>query len=352
MNHLDLFSGIGGFSLAASWVWGDEHNIVSFCEMDKFCQKVLAKHWPDVPIIDDIRDVTYERIFADTESTGLEGWKRDCENKEWEGVSGEQCNGNEVGGAVGCFCGSREQGSTKRRTTPTIDLLTGGFPCQPYSCAGKQAGSDDDRALWPEMLRVIREVRPTWVIGENVAGIINMELDQVLSDLEDSEYEAQPFLIGACCVDAPHRRDRVWIVAYSNDTGSGVGLRTDGIGQEKNKGRQGQPQPEPCKSYQNVANTGNEGLQGGEKTGNIGKNGKKPRHEHAWGCDKRGGTEWLPESRLGGMVDGVSRWLDEPDIPRVATGIKNRVNRLKSLGNAICPQVVVPIMECIKLLRR
>ena len=296
MKHLDLFSGIGGFALAASWVWGDEHNIVSFVEIDPFCQKVLAKNFPGVPIQSDIKEYKHD---------GTE-----------------------------------------------IDLLTGGFPCQPYSCAGKQAGSSDDRALWTEMLRVIREVRPTWVIGENVAGIINMELDQVLSDLENSEYEAQPFLIGACCVDAPHRRDRVWIVAYSNDTGSGVGLRTDGIGQEKNKGRQGQPQPEPCKSYQNVANTGNEGLQGDEKTGNIGKNGKKPRHEHAWGCDKRGGTEWLPESRLGGMVDGVSRWLDEPDIPRVATGIKNRVNRLKSLGNAICPQVVVPIMECIKLLRR
>ena len=126
MRHIDLFSGIGGFALAASWVW-PSHDIVTFCEKDAYCQKVLKKHWPDVPICDDIFKM----------------------------------NGADYG---------------------PIDLITGGFPCQPFSCAGKQRGASDDRFLWPEMLRIIREAQPTWVVGENVPGIIGMALDQVLID--------------------------------------------------------------------------------------------------------------------------------------------------------------------------
>ena len=127
MNHLDLFSGIGGFHLAGEMVWSDFHT-VCHVEIDPFCQKVLKKHWPDVPIHDDIRSYKHD--------------------------------------------------GTK------VALVTGGFPCQPFSQAGRQGGKADDRYLWPEMLRIIREVQPTWIIGENVAGIINMELDNVLSDLE------------------------------------------------------------------------------------------------------------------------------------------------------------------------
>jgi len=202
MKHLDLFSGIGGFALAASWVWGDEHEIVSFVEIDKFCQKVLNKHWPLVPIIEDIRDVTYERILAYAEHSRHNITENRIKTKQ---DSNESQNG--------IF---KRDGGNERTTSPTIDLLTGGFPCQPFSCAGKRRGSKDDRALWPEMLRVIQEVRPAWIIGENVAGIINMELDTVLSDLESAAYEVQSFFIPACGVDAPHRRDRVWIVAHSN----------------------------------------------------------------------------------------------------------------------------------------
>lgn len=160
MMCLDLFSGVGGFSLAASWVWGADHHIHSFVEIDPFCQKVLKKHWPGTPIHDDIRSYHHDGT--------------------------------------------------------AIDLLTGGFPCQPFSCAGKQGGAGDDRFLWPEMLRVIRDVQPTWIIGENVAGIIGMELDNVLVELEASGYACQAFVIPACAVNAPHRRDRVWIVAKSN----------------------------------------------------------------------------------------------------------------------------------------
>ena len=162
MRHLDLFSGIGGFALAASWVW-PEHEVVAFCEQDQFCQKVLSKHWPDVPVNTDIHTL----------------------------------RGDEFG---------------------SIDLVSGGFPCQPYSVAGKRRGAEDDRALWPEMLRIIKEAKPTWVLGENVAGIIKMELDKVLSDLESIGYETRAFVIPACAVNAPHRRDRVWVVAYSDAT--------------------------------------------------------------------------------------------------------------------------------------
>lgn len=159
MRHLELFSGIGGFALAASWVWGKEHEIHSFVEIDPFCQKVLKKHWPNVPIVSDIKEYRHDGT--------------------------------------------------------TIDLLTGGFPCQPFSVAGKQRGTEDDRWRWPEMFKVISEVKPRWIIGENVAGIVKMELDNCISDLEAEGYECQPFIIPACAVDAPHRRDRVWIVAYS-----------------------------------------------------------------------------------------------------------------------------------------
>lgn len=159
MRSLSLFSGIGGFDLAALWVW-PELEIVSFCEIDSFCQKVLKKHWPDVPCHSDIKTL----------------------------------RGDNFG---------------------TIDFLYGGFPCQPYSVAGKRKGKEDDRALWPEMFRVIQEAKPRWIIGENVAGFVNMGLDDCLSDLESKGYETTAFIIPACAVNAPHRRDRVWIVANS-----------------------------------------------------------------------------------------------------------------------------------------
>jgi DNA (cytosine-5)-methyltransferase 1 len=156
MRLLDLFSGIGGFSLAASWA-GIE--TVQFVEYDSYCQKVLNKNFPGVTIHGDIK--------------------------------------------------------TYRGQPGSADIISGGFPCQPFSVAGKQRGAEDDRALWSEMFRIIKEVRPSWVIGENVTGIVNMELDNVLSDLESEGYQTQAFIIPACAVDAKHRRNRVWIVAYS-----------------------------------------------------------------------------------------------------------------------------------------
>jgi len=237
MRMLDLFSGIGGFSLAASWVWGDELEIVGFVEIDKFCQKVLKKHWPDVPIYEDIKE-----------------------------LDGTQFK--------------------------SVDLITGGFPCQPFSVAGKRKGKEDDRYLWPEMFRVIQEIKPHWVISENVIGIINMELDKVLSDLESEGYETETFIIPACGVDAPHRRNRVWIVANTN---GGLLQRI---------------------KSENVV---------------IGQLFK------------------ISSIEIGSYInDSWFKGLGNYKCIRKSSRVSNRVERLKSLGNAIVPQVVYPIMKAIK----
>jgi len=229
MRHLDLFSGIGGFALAASWVWGKDHKILSFCEIEKFPQKVLKKHWPDVPCHDDIKTM----------------------------------KGDKYG---------------------RVDILTGGFPCQPYSEAGKQRGKSDNRALWPEMFRIIKEAKPRWIIGENVDGFIYMGLDTALSDLESEGYETTAFILPACSVNAQHKRSRIWIVANAKGAGKSKMF---------------------CKSRLSA---------------------------------QLGGSNWFC----------WRYWSNEPGVGRVVDGIPNRVDRLKGLGNAIVPQVVVPIMEAIK----
>lgn len=177
MTHASLFSGIGGFDLAAEWMgWQNVFN----CEIDPFCRKVLAYHFPEAKQYEDVKttDFTIHRGH--------------------------------------------------------IDVLTGGFPCQPFSLAGKRKGANDDRYLWPEMLRAIREIQPRWVVGENVLGIVNwsdgMVFEQVQADLEAAGYEVQPFLIPACAVDAPHRRNRVWFVAHRRNARSEILQRERAIG--------------------------------------------------------------------------------------------------------------------------
>lgn len=166
MTHASLFSGIGGFDLAAEWAgWTNSFN----CEIDPFCRRILKYHFPNA------------EQYADIRTTDFTIWRG------------------------------------------RIDVLTGGFPCQPFSLAGKRKGTEDERYLWPEMLRVIRTVRPRWIVGENVFGIVNwsegMVFDEVCSDLEAAGYAVQPYIIPACGVGAPHRRDRCWFVAYCADSG-------------------------------------------------------------------------------------------------------------------------------------
>jgi len=246
MRHLDVFSGIGGFALAAYWTGKIE--TVGFCEIDDYCGKILNKNFPGVPVHADIKTLKNEGQYG------------------------------------------------------TIDIITGGFPCQPFSVAGKQQGKEDNRYLWPEMLRVIQEFKPSWVLGENVTGIINMELDTVLSDLEKEDYEVQPIIIPACAKDAPHRRDRVWILAYTNRNGlpkrNWENTRTDETRKNQNRKRKTNPNISGCPS-KIISNTNEQGLEGKWEKCFI----SKEKYESIKDC----------------------RWESESGICRVANGISKRV---------------------------
>ena len=301
LTHIDLFSGIGGFALAAQWAG---FKTVAFCEIEPYCQEILKERFGAVANAN-ARDVE----CGQGERPAI------CCPENYEGTN------DYIGGRSARFF-------SDIRSFPASDyrgatLLTGGFPCQPFSQAGKRRGKEDDRYLWPEMLRVISEARPRWVLGENVAGIVTMELDRVLSDLEGEGYSCQPLIIPACAVDAKHRRDRVWIVGYAasarcNDS------RKHGGGSSSLSPRSEQPS-------QDVADA---------------ECGERERRS-AW-IGRRNGTSADVEcpSRRGSSERNV-RWLPEPDVGRVAHGIPRRVDRLKGLGNAIVPQLAYEIIAGI-----
>ena len=424
---LDLCSGIGGFSLGLEATGGFE--TVAFCEVDEFCCKVLNKHWPDVPIYKDLKEL----------------------------------------------------GNDPTRIVQEFDLICGGIPCQPFSVAGKKKGKEDDRHLWPYMHEIIKHKKPSWVIVENVGGFVNVALDDVCLDLEAQGYATQSFIIPACSVEAPHRRDRIWILGKNlEDTGRSLrkgrveqGENADEVGQgHANQSERSSSTPRSDVAYasieglegrisgdnqggqerkalsrgeeqqdevgtdtrcgsgtsteKDVSDSGRKGLQGhrgehglreaseeeqtsgrseerdvphteeldrhvdvnglsgedngqqrqglqgelGRASGNrtedvanterLGQQGQgeherpsdttKDRKGQASGTDNgsQGQTgQGHTEPGVGGMADGLSARLDghfgfevEPDIPRVATGIPERVNRLKALGNSIVPQIV------------
>lgn len=272
MKMLDLFTGIGGFSLAAHWMGWET---IAFVEWNPFCQKVLKKNFPNVPVYGDI--------------------------KQFDGT----------------------------KYNRTIDLICGGFPCQPFSTAGNRKGKNDDRYLWHEMLRVIKEVKPTWIVGENVAGLLTMEngsiLDGILTDLENEGYQTQTFIIPACAVQAPHRRDRVWIIAYSNECASrrNAGKLPRTNGQSRVQKRQSiQP---PCQPDNDVANPNSQRSEWTECA-------ISGFNQFDWT------THWYEvATKLCGTHDGISARLD-----------KNRAKRLKALGNAVVPQVVFEIFKAIE----
>ena len=415
---LDICSGIGGFSLGLESTGG--FDTVAFCEFDDFCRKVLNKHWPDVPIYKDLKEI----------------------------------------------------GNEPERIIQDFDLICGGIPCQPFSVAGKKKGKEDDRHLWPYMYEIIKHKKPSWVIVENVGGFVNVALDDVCLDLETQGYATQSFIIPACSVEAPHRRDRIWILG-KNLENPGRALRQGRIEQGENADEVGQGDADQLErsggtSRSDVANSQLKGLEGqhgdsssqrGQDEGSLsgtegssrtdedvpnssgqrleghrGEHGLREASEeeqtsrrsqerdvsHAKELDRNvddnghsgqgdgqqrqglqgelGGassnraedvanTERLgqqgqgeherpsntekdsegqasgtddgsqgqtgqghTEPGVGGMADGVSARLDghygferEPNIPRVATGIPERVNRLKALGNSIVPQVIYNI---------
>lgn len=223
MRVLDLFSGIGGMALGLEAAGMET---VGFCEIDPFCRKVLRRRFPAVPLFEDVRK-----------------------------LKGTECG--------------------------PVDVVAGGYPCQPYSVAGRREGAEDDRALWPEMARIVDAARPAWVLGENVAGHITLGLDGVLSDLEAKGYACRAFVVPACAVGAFHRRERVWVVAHAES-------------QRQSRSRRAK------RSLHRAADCAREGAQS------------------------------LP----------ILRWPDQPRVRRAANGVPDRAHRLKALGNAVVPQVV------------
>ena len=387
MRLLDLFSGIGGFSYAAETLIGG-YETVAFCEMDEFCQKVLKKHWPQVPIYDDVRTLDAARLGR-------------------------------------------------------IDIVTGGYPCQPFSQAGRRQGEEDERHLWPEMLRIIKSCQPRYVVAENVAGHVTMGLDQVLTDLEDQGYTTRPIIVPACAKNAPHRRDRVWIIGQlttnTNDTGNRTsrsyidqeqqtieqgwkeqslfefsrhdeamadsdkwqsrsgdesksdetqqfefstdntserGIVADSSSERRRISHDNTEFPKRVqqqfsdrsgivekKSGENVANSDSIRCRGGSCKGcsdckrqvlSAERKGREVGSE-VEGCSQSCRTSRSVEQRVGDMADGISTGLlrhfdREPEhIPRVTKGEKDRAKKLKALGNSIVPQVAAEILLAIRI---
>jgi DNA (cytosine-5)-methyltransferase 1 len=362
LKVLDLFSGIGGFSLALEST--GHFQTIGFVENDEYCQAVLQHHFPEVPILGDIKNVTKE-------------------------------------------------------TVPTRpDVICGGFPCQPFSVAGDQRAKDDPRHLWPEMLRIIKEQKPTWVVGENVSGLVKLGLDEILDEMEDQGYSTRTFNIPAFSVGAPHQRQRLWIIGHLGDPEHN-GSPTP----ERQRGLLKQPE-EPKKQISiwelegtgsasgDVANPDNEGVRsriGGndfdyeEESGEGGvdgegsagddewydtsptqdegvdvsdtdntrdrtqehrvdEDGKKNiqgRQEHTQSKSSRHGADIpdpngkglqgqrkkykLPKSKRKREIGGSSWWDVEPNVGRVAYGVPNRVFKLRALGNSIIPQIAQKI---------
>ena len=236
MKHLDLFSGIGGFALAARWA-GIE--TVAFCEIEEFPRKVLQKNFPGIPIHHDIREL---------------------DGREYEG----------------------------------IDIITGGFPCQPFSTCGKEKGAEDPRHLWPEMLRVVSEARPSWVVAENVSGLVRLGLDLVQHDLEAEGYSSRAIMVPACAYGAKHRRDRLWIIANSM------------------RGIPSTEQKRECKA--------------------VGSRQNALAYGKEWELARQVQGSGIFVETVGRTTDGIPEGLDES---------------LKALGNAIIPYAAYQILSAI-----
>ena len=284
MNHLDLFSGIGGFSLALERVG---FKTIGFCEIDPYCRLLLQKHWKGVTIHNDIKKLEAKDI------------------------------------------------------SKPVDILTGGFPCQPYSVAGKQKGTDDNRYLWPDMFRIIKEVKPTFVIAENVRGIINIQngmvFETVCSDLEAEGFEVQSFIIPAAGVGAPHKRERVWIVGYSKHNGSltsKIERRNTETSTRTQEGTNTTLEPKRTSGSRNNVTMENTRRKLYERPSVGEKNEDETRKEITDQHQRSSSTSW-------------GSWQSEPNVGRVANGVPQRAHRLRGLGNAIVPQIAEEIGKAI-----
>jgi DNA-cytosine methyltransferase len=306
MNHGSLFSGIGGFDLAAQWMgWENVFQV----EWDKYCQKVLAKNFPQTKRYGDIKE----------------------------------------------FDGTKYRGR--------IDIISGGFPCQPFSVAGKQKGKRDDRYLWPEMLRVIREIQPAFVVGENVPGIIKMELENICLALESEGYEVQPFIIPSASIGAWDKRERVWIIAYnhsfrcSNEQKENGQSISNSIGFNKTQKQAGREQQ--CRPLQSNTITTNIKVSIGKQPRNTrsGRNGcsngnsdidcKSLQGHSGYESTKR----QKDEIRRNGQANWLRDWIEvASELCRSNARVPNRMDRIKSLGNSVNPYVVYQIFKAIEQL--
>lgn len=298
MTHLSLFSGIGGLDLAAEWAGFET---VGQCEFADYPTKVLEKHWPDVPRWRDIRTLTKESFH---ERTGLR----------------------------------------------TVDVISGGFPCQPFSVAGKQKGKGDERYLWPEMLRVIRELRPRCVVGENVPGILRIAAGQVVKDLEQAGYHVVVFNFEAAAVGAWHRRARVFFVAYADGARS-----CEGTDEKHTASGEFATQFRPSASSKALADAEGERGQGCpairpavQEEGSWEMQSDKCRCDASTNNTVRGGCDGNDRRSESQELANGRCWAVEPDVGRMASGIPHRVDRLKCLGNAVVPQQAYPIFRALR----
>ena len=360
LRHFDVCSGIGGFALGFRWAALSEP--VAFCEIDPYCQKVLAKNFPNIPIFNDVKELVNEKTKP--EST---------------------------------------------RTIPDHDILTSGYPCQPFSVAGKRRGEEDPRNIWPYVYEIVKRKHPTWCVFENVYGHVAMGLDKVLNEMEMEGYTTQTFIVPACSLDAPHLRNRLWIIAHSNrqseststkhggegqgklgsmaDTHRKLNIKqnTRGYGEEKEIPREHRTEDNPTRESSRtsstrksrdgyVADTPSTGLErqsehspsiscSGEKRSESRSEtsrenamadtqcmGREPRSEER---EKFTGEESHGESdhrSSNGSEEERARnwWQFEPNVGRVAYGVSSRVDRLRGLGNAIVPQIAMQIGLSIK----
>ena len=291
MHHIDLCSGIGGFSLGFQQAGLSKP--VLFCDTDAWCRKVLAKHWPDVQIAEDVKELANEpdRLIP--------------------------------------------------ATNPRNTILTAGYPCQPFSQAGARRGTSDSRHIYPHISEIIAHKRPAWVVLENVYGHLSLGLDEVLNDLANQDYAARPFIFpSGAIVGAPHHRKRVWIIA--RNVGNTAHNGRDGwaaqAGREGQAHQPDQPRPsvwgEPIRPSEDVADTDNEGSQG-----------RLPRGSDT---ERQGVDGYARCSGTAHRQPAKDWWAVEPPVGRVAHGIPRRVDRLKGLGNAILPAIAQRIGETIK----
>jgi len=323
LRHVDLCSGIGGFALG--FQWANLSKPIMFCDIEPWSRQILSKHWPDVPIATDVKELA-----------------------------------NDPDGLI-----------------PDCDILTAGYPCQPFSLAGERRGAQDDRHIWPHIFSIVQRKRPSWCVFENVYGHVSMGLDEVLSDLERESYATRPFVVPACATDAPHRRDRLWIICRNvGNTENERYKQWSDVEREGAEDKQEQRlgvRSEPSGSSEDVADTDSERLQGQwrqhefvserEAEHSVGSSGEEVRDsktnvsntvsKRQQGSRSRrdaGNKKTHGKGKATQPINGSvgSFWEPEPRVGRVANGVSKRVDRLKGLGNAIVPQIAMRIGQTIK----